>query len=45
MTLVSLKSELGRRVWFYPGMTDTQKRVNNHRLREVSHVPEKTVLA
>ena len=30
--------------WFYPDMTDTQKRVDNHHLTEVSHVPEKTLL-
>ena len=32
------------RIWFYPDMTDTQKRVDNHHLTEVSHVPEKTLL-
>lgn len=31
--------------WFYPDMTDTLKRVDNHHLREVSHVQEKALLA
>ena len=30
--------------WFSPDMTDTQIRVDNHHLNEVSHVPEKTIL-
>ena len=30
--------------WFSPDMTDTQIRVDNHHLNEVSHVAEKTIL-